>query len=140
MADRPPQPVGVYEPFTRLGPVLFVSAISSARDGELITGKVGASIDVEEAKVAARQAAENLLGVIIDAADSDASRIEKILLMRGYVNATDDFTQVHKVVDAASEFLIEQLGDKGRHARTSLGCATLPNCNAVTLEAVVLLK
>jgi enamine deaminase RidA (YjgF/YER057c/UK114 family) len=137
---RPPKPVGVYEPFTRLGPVVFVSAISSARDGQLISGKVGAGLEIEQAKGAAKRAAENLLGVIMDAADEDASRIEKILLVRGYVNAAEDFTQVHEVIDAASEFLIEKLGEKGRHARTSLGCTTLPNGNAVTLEAVVLLK
>ncbi|MCH8617471.1 RidA family protein [Sphingomonas sp. SM33] len=140
MSDRPPEPVGLYEPFTRLGPVVFVSAISSARDGQLITGKVGADIDFAHAQAAATRAAENLLSVIVDAAERDPSRIKKILLLRGYVNATEDFAQVHKVVDAASEFLIEKLGEKGRHARTSLGCATLPNGNTVTLEAVVLLK
>ena len=138
MAGRPPQPVGRYEPFTRMGPILFVSAISSARDGQLITGKVGADIDLDQARDAARRAAENLLAVIADAVGGDPSRIEKILFVRGYVNAAEDFAQVHKVIDAASEFLIEQLGEKGRHARTSLGCATLPNGNAVTLEAEVL--
>jgi len=140
MTDRPPEPVGLYEPFTRLGPVVFVSAISSARDGQLITGKVGADIDFAHAQAAATRAAENLLGVIMDAAGGDSSRIEKVLLVRGYVNAAEDFTQVHKVIDAASELLIEKLGETGRHARTSLGCATLPNGNAVTLEAVVLLR
>jgi enamine deaminase RidA (YjgF/YER057c/UK114 family) len=134
---RPPEPVGIYEAFTRMGPFLFVSAISSARDGRLITGKAGLDIDLEQAKEAARRAAENLLAVILDAVGGDPVRIEKILFVRGYVNASDDFAQVHKVVDAGSEFLIRQLGEKGRHARTSLGCATLPNGNAVTLEAVV---
>ena len=46
------------------------------------------------------------------------------------------FAQVHKVIDAASELIVERLGDKGRHARTAIGCATLPNNNAVTLEAI----
>ena len=52
------------------------------------------------------------------------------------MNATDDFTQVHKVIDAASELIVERLGEKGRHARTAIGCATLPNNNAVTLEGI----
>ena len=137
MTGPPPRPVGIYEPFTWAGPIVFVSAISSARDGELITGKVGADIGLDEAKAAARRAAENLLAVILDAVGGEPARIEKILFVRGYVNAAGDFAEVHKVIDAASEFLIGQLGEKGRHARTSLGCATLPNGNAVTLEAIV---
>lgn len=137
MPGSPPKPVGIYEPFTRFGPILLLSAISSARDGQLITGKVGADLSFEQARDAARRAAENLLAVIVNAVGGDESRIEKILFVRGYVNAADDFAQVHKVIDAASEFLIERLGEKGRHARTSLGCATLPNGNAVTLEAAV---
>lgn len=58
------------------------------------------------------------------------------MLVRGHVNATDDFAEVHKIIDAASELIIERLGDRGRHARTAIGCATLPNNNAVTLEAI----
>jgi enamine deaminase RidA (YjgF/YER057c/UK114 family) len=60
-------------------------------------------------------------------------------MVRGYVNATDDFALVHKVIDAASDLLIAELGEKGRHARSVVGCATLPNNNAVTLEAVAIL-
>jgi len=60
------------------------------------------------------------------------------MLVRGQVNATEDFSAVHKVIDAASELLIERLGNRGRHARTAIGCATLPNNNAVTLEALAI--
>jgi hypothetical protein len=63
------------------------------------------------------------------------------MIVRGYVNAADDFALVHKVIDAASETIIARLGEAtGRHARTALGCATLPNGNAVTLEALVALR
>ena len=68
---------------------------------------------------------------------SDEERIEQFLFVRGFVNACDDFPSVHKVIDAASKVIIARLGEKGRHARTALGCATLPNNNAVTLEAMV---
>ena len=132
--SAPPGPVGVYEPYTRCGDLVFLSAISSAREGHMITGKVGAELTLEKGREAARRAAENLLAVLEIAAGQD--RIEGILLVRGQVNATGDFTQVHKVIDAASELIVERLGEKGRHARTALGCATLPNGNAVTLEAI----
>jgi len=69
-----------------------------------------------------------------------AGEVEAVLLVRGQVNATEDFAQVHKVIDAASERIIERLGESGRHARTAIGCATLPNNNAVTLEAIARMR
>jgi NAD(P)H dehydrogenase (quinone) len=134
----PPEPVGLYEPFTRCGDLIFLSAISSARDGHMITGKVGQDLSLGEAREAARNAAENLLAILSIAADGN--EIEAILLMRGLVNAADDFSEVHKVIDSASELIIERLGEKGKHARTSIGCSTLPNNNAVTLEAIARLR
>jgi enamine deaminase RidA (YjgF/YER057c/UK114 family) len=131
----PPDPIGLYEPFTKFGDLVFLSAISSARDGTMITGKVGAELSLEDGREAARRAAANLLAVLSIAVQDEAN-IGGILLLRGQVNATDDFTQVHKVIDAASELIVERLGEKGRHARTAIGCATLPNNNAVTLEAI----
>ena len=127
----PPEPVGVYEPFARSGDLVFVSAISSARDGAMITGKVGRDLSFEDGREAAKRAADNLLAVL-----ERAGEVEAVLLIRGQVNATEDFAQVHKVIDAASERIIERLGESGRHARTAIGCATLPNNNAVTLEAI----
>lgn len=136
-----PAPVGLYEPFTRFGDVVALSAISSARDGALVTGKIGRDLDLEAGREAARRAADNLLAVLVDAAGGDPAGIERLLVVRGYVNAAEDFLLVHKVIDAASERLIETLGEeRGRHARTALGCATLPNGNAVTLEAIALLR
>jgi len=131
----PPEPVGVYEPFTRSGDLVFVSAISSARDGAMITGKVGRDLSFEDGREAAKRAADNLLDVL-----ERAGEIEAVLLVRGQVNATEDFAQVHKVIDAASERIIERLGESGRHARTAIGCATLPNNNAVTLEAIARMR
>jgi len=137
-----PEPVGLYEPFVRVGALVALSAISTARDGVLITGKVGQGrdLDLAAAQGAARRAAENLLSVLLDAAGGDYANVERLLLLRGYVNAAEDFGQVHKVIDAASALIIERLGDKGKHARTALGLATLPNNNAVTLEALAVLK
>ena len=135
-----PDPVGLYEPFIRVGQLVALSAISTARDGVLVTGKVGRDHDLASGQAAARHAAENLLSVLLDAADGDHANVERLLLVRGYVNAAEDFGQVHKVIDAASALLIERLGEKGKHARAALGLATLPNNNAVTLEAIAVLK
>ena len=135
-----PEPVGLYEPFVRVGTLVALSAISTARDGILVTGKVGRELDLEAGQAAARRAAGNLLSVLRDAAGGDFANVERLLLVRGYVNAAEDFGQVHKVIDAASALIIERLGEKGKHARTALGLATLPNNNAVTLEAIAVLR
>ena len=135
-----PDPVGLYEPFVRVGTLVALSAISTARDGVLLTGKVGRDFDLQAGQAAARRAAENLLSVLLEAAGGDEANIDRLMLVRGYVNAAEDFGEVHKVIDAASALLIERLGEKGRHARTALGLATLPNNNAVTLEAIAVLR
>jgi enamine deaminase RidA (YjgF/YER057c/UK114 family) len=136
-----PRPVGLYAPYVRLGDLIALSAISSAREGATVMGKVGRDFDLATGQAAARRAAENLLAVLLEAVDGDPGRIDRLLVVRGYVNAADEFGDVHKVIDAASEVLIAHLGpEAGAHARTSLGCSTLPNGNAVTLEALVALK
>ena len=137
MSDHPP-PVGNYEPFVRNGELVAISAISSARDGTMITGKIGRDLSFEDGCEAARRAAQNLFAVLLEASEGDEAKIKQILMVRGQVNASDDFPHIHMVIDAASELLIEQLGDRGRHARTAIGCSTLPNNNAVTLEALAI--
>src|SRR5262245_35907820 len=119
------------------GNFVAVSAISSALDGELIAGQVGRDIDFATAQQAARRTARNLLAVILESVGNDPSRVARILMVRGYVNAVPEFALVHQVIDAASEVLIAEFGERGRHARTVIGCATLPNRNAVTLDATV---
>ena len=136
-SHRPPGPVGLYEPYVLSGDLLAVSAISSAQDGAMITGKVGADLDLPTARVAAGRSARNLLAVMLDALGGDPSRIERVLMVRGHVNAAEGFADVHKVIDAASEVIIAELGERGRHARTAIGCSSLPNGNAVTLDALV---
>jgi enamine deaminase RidA (YjgF/YER057c/UK114 family) len=140
MSRQAPAPVGLYEPYVISGRLISLSAISSAQDGEVIVGKVGRDIDFATARTAAERAARNLLAVLFEAVSGDASRIDRVAMVRGYVNAPEDFALVHKVIDAASEVTIAELGDKGRHSRTAIGCATLPNGNAVTLEALAILE
>jgi enamine deaminase RidA (YjgF/YER057c/UK114 family) len=128
------------KPFVIGAGLVAISAISSAHNAQLVTGKVGGDLDLAAGQQAAARAARNLLAVLLDAVDGDPSRIERLLMVRGYVNAADDFLSVHKVVYAASEVIIAALGDKGRHARTAIGCAARPNGNAVTFDAIAVLQ
>ena len=136
MGHVPPAPVGLYEHFVAADGLVAFSAISSAENGELITGQVGREIDLATAKRAAERAARNLIAIMLDSVGGDESRIARVLMVRGYVNAAPEFALVHEVIDAASEAIIARFGERGRHARTAIGCATLPNRNAVTLDAL----
>jgi hypothetical protein len=82
-----PEPVGLYEPFVRVGRLVALSAISTARDGVLITGKVGQGRDLDLAagQAAVRRAAENLLSVLCEAAAADFDNVERLALVRGYL-------------------------------------------------------
>jgi enamine deaminase RidA (YjgF/YER057c/UK114 family) len=140
MTGTAPLPIGQYEPFAMSGGLIAISAISSARDGQLITGKIGRDVDFGTAQGAARRAADNLISVLNDALGGNEFRLDRILMVRGYVNAIEGYPEIHKIVDAASERIIQRLGEKGRHARTAVGCATLPNNNVVTLEALAMTK
>ena len=131
---------GSYVPFTLFGELVYVSgSTSAARPDRSITGRVGDSLELEEAQGAARLAAENGVANLRLAAGS-LDRVRRILRLTGYVNATPDFTQHPEVVNAASDFLVELFGDAGRHARTAVGVASLPRNAAVEVELIAQLQ
>jgi enamine deaminase RidA (YjgF/YER057c/UK114 family) len=105
------------------------------RDGELLgQGTLGRDVEVEAARDLARQAALNALAVAADAAGGlDPVRIVQMLV---FVASTPDFGQQSKVADAASQLLIDVLGENGRHARTAIGVASLPRNSPVEIQMV----
>jgi enamine deaminase RidA (YjgF/YER057c/UK114 family) len=130
-------PQANYIPTTTSGRLVFVSGqVSIAPEGERRIGKVGADLTVEEAREGARIAAINLLAVL-KATLGDLDRVARILKLVGFVNCSPDFVEPHKVVNGASDLLVEVFGDRGRHARSSIGVNSLPVGAAVEVEAVV---
>jgi enamine deaminase RidA (YjgF/YER057c/UK114 family) len=90
-----------------------------------IVGRVGQEPDLAEGRRAARLCALNLLATLKGACDDDLDRVTRVVMVRGFVNAAEDFEHVPLVIDAPSDLLVEVFGsDIGRHARTSIGCAT----------------
>jgi enamine deaminase RidA (YjgF/YER057c/UK114 family) len=105
------------------------------RDGELLAqGTVGRHVELETARGLARQAALNALAVAADAVGGlDRVRIVQMLV---FVASTPEFGEQSKVADAASELLVEVLGENGRHARTAIGVAGLPRNSPVEIQMV----
>ncbi|HML42879.1 RidA family protein [Hyphomicrobium zavarzinii] len=132
-----PNPVANYVPFAISGNLLFISGqISKAADGTVVTGALGRDVSVEIGQQAARHCALNILAQAKSALGS-LDRIGQVLKLTGFVNATADFADHPKVVNGASDLMVEVLGDKGRHTRAAVGVSSLPlNC-AVEVDAII---
>jgi enamine deaminase RidA (YjgF/YER057c/UK114 family) len=132
----PPAPVANYVPTVRSGSLLFCSGqVSAAPGGEAIKGKLGAETSIERGQAAARICAINLLAQA-KAALGDLDRIKRCVRLGGFINATPAFGDLPKVMNGASDLMVEVLGDTGRHARTTVGVAELPFDASVEVEAL----
>ncbi|MGR3525729.1 MAG: RidA family protein [Paracoccaceae bacterium] len=131
-----PAPAANYVPFVQSGDLVFVSGqISNGPDG-LITGKLGDGMDVAAGAAAAKACAISLLAQLKAACGGDIDRLVRVVKLTGFVNSTPDFTDQPKVINGASDFLVEALGDMGRHSRSAVSAASLPLGVAVEIEAI----
>lgn len=131
-----PAPAANYVPFVQVGDLVFVSGqISQGPDG-LIKGKLGAELSVAEGAAAAKRCGMSLLAQAKAACGGDLDRILRVVKLTGFVNSTADFTDQPEVVNGCSDFLVEVLGDAGRHARSAVSAPSLPRGVAVEIEAI----
>ncbi|WP_171209214.1 MULTISPECIES: RidA family protein [unclassified Ruegeria] len=130
-----PAPAANYVPFVRVGNIVYVSGQISM-DGELITGKLGDTMDVEAGAAAARTCAINLLAQVKAACGGDIDKLVRVIKLTGFVNSTPDFTAQPQVINGASDFLVEALGEAGRHSRSAVSAAALPLGVAVEIEGI----
>jgi enamine deaminase RidA (YjgF/YER057c/UK114 family) len=132
-----PNPVANYVPYAVSGNLLFISGqISKAADGTIVTGLLGRDVTVEAGQAAARLCALNILAQA-KAALGDLDRVAQVMRPTGFVAATADFADHPKVVNGASDLMVEVLGDKGRHTRAAVGVASLPMASAVEIDAII---
>jgi enamine deaminase RidA (YjgF/YER057c/UK114 family) len=132
-----PKPVAAYVPARKTGDLLYVSGQGPVEGGAVrYAGKVGSDISIEDGAAAARLCALNCLAQV-RAALGTLDRVRQVVKVVGFVNAGPDFTQQPQVINGASELLIEVFGEAGRHARSAVGCASLPLNIAVEVEMVV---
>ena len=134
---EPRSPIANYVPFVRSGNLLFVSGqVCMSADGGLIAkGKLGAGVTVEQGYAAAKGCAVNLLAQV-KAALGDLDKVTRVVRLGGFVNSAPDFLDGPKVLNGASDLMVAAFGDKGRHARTTVGVSSLPADAAVEVEAV----
>lgn len=131
-----PAPAANYVPYVVSGNHVYVSGQISNQDGTLITGRVGDTLSTEEGAAAAKTCAIALLAQLKAACDGDLDRLTRVVKLVGFVNSTADFTDQPKVINGASDFMVEALGGMGRHARSAVSAASLPLGVAVEIEAI----
>lgn len=130
-------PAANYLPFVRTGNLVFTAGQLPFVNGQLHqTGLLGRDVEVEEGRAAARQCAINILAVI-KAAVGDLEKVERIVKLTAFVASAPGFTDQPKVANGASDLLVSIFGEKGRHARSAVGMASLPLDAPVEVEAVI---
>ena len=130
-------PVAAYDPTVRTGNLVFVSGQVPRVKGEIqYRGHLGSDLSVEDGRAAARLCALNALAAVKKEI-GDLDKVRRVVKVTGYVASAAGFTDQPKVVDGASLFLGELLGEKGKHARAAVGVNELPLGVAVELEMIV---
>jgi enamine deaminase RidA (YjgF/YER057c/UK114 family) len=129
-------PAAAYVPFVQTGKLVFLSGHVAKKDGKPWVGQLGKNMTTDEAKLAARGIAIDLLGTL-HAAVGDLNRVTRIVKLMSLVNSTGDFTEQHLVTNGASELIGEVFGPaKGAHARSAFGVAQIPMGCCVEIEMI----
>ncbi len=130
-------PAGEYVNAVRTGDLLILGGhVPFSPPQTIVMGKLGADLDTEDGRRAARYAAISALATIRSALGS-LDAVKQIVLVRGVVNAAPDFIGHTQVIDAASEVFVDVFGDAGRHARLAVGVSSLPANIALEIEVTV---
>lgn len=129
-------PVAAYVPTVLANGMLHISGQLPFKDGQLVKGRVGDGVSLEDAQEAAKLCGLMLVAQM-KAALGTLARVERIVKLGVFVNSTGDFTDQAKVANGASELMVALFGDIGKHARSAVGVAVLPLGAAVEIDAIV---
>jgi len=133
-------PAANYLPWVRDGDLLYISGQLPFKDGKIAAeGHLGEKLTVEEGQYAAKWCAVNILAQV-KAAVGSLDKIEQVIKLGAFVSCAPSFKQHPQVVNGASDFMVDVLGDKGRHARAAVGMSSLPLDAAVEIEAIIRVK
>ena len=134
---KSPKPVGAYVAFRIVNKLVYISGqVSFDQNGNLIKGKVGSDLSLEQGQEAAKACAINIISQLKSACDGDLEKVKSCIKINGYVNSTGNFLDQPKVINAASELIVNVFGEKGKHARAAVSVNSLPLGAAVEIESI----
>jgi enamine deaminase RidA (YjgF/YER057c/UK114 family) len=132
-----PSPAANYVPAVIAKGLVFIAGQAPVRDGKYaFTGRVGSEVTLEEAQAAARLCGLNVLAQVKAAVSGDWSRVKGCVRICGYVSSAPGFFEQPKVLDGASDLMVQALGEAGKHARSALGVAALRGNVPVVVDAI----
>ena len=130
-------PVGSYIATKKVGNLLFISGqISINSNGELIKGKIGKDLSLEDGYNAAKNCGLSIISQVKKACDGDLSKVKSCIKLTGFVNSTDDFIDQPKIINGASDLIASVFGEAGMHTRAAVSTNSLPLGVAVEVDAI----
>ncbi len=130
-------PVGSYIAAKKVGNLLFISGqVSINSNGELIKGKIGKDLSLEDGYNAAKNCGLSIISQVKKACDDDLSKVKSCIKLTGFVNSTDDFTDQPKIINGASDLIASVFGEAGMHTRAAVSTNSLPLGVAVEVDAI----
>ena len=134
---KAPDPVGAYVAYKKIGNLLFISGqLPIAENGNIIKGKIGKDLNLEDGQKASRLCVLNILAQVKKALNGDLDKDKNCAKITGFVNSTDNFTEQPKVINPASETLSALFDEKGKHTRAAVSVNSLPLGAAVEIDAI----
>ena len=133
---KAPDSVGAYVASKISGNLIFISGQVSLEDGNLIKGKVGRDLDLDQARHAAKICGLNILSQLNKICDGDLNKVKSCMKLTGYVNSTDDFSQQPQVLNGASDLISSVFENTGKHTRAAISVNSLPLNAAVEIDAI----
>jgi enamine deaminase RidA (YjgF/YER057c/UK114 family) len=134
----PVAPVANYVPFVISDSIISISGqIPMGPNGLEFQGKVGTEVSIDDALKAARLCALNLIAQMSTATNGNLERVSRVIKLGGFVNCTDGFSDQPKIINAASDLMVDVFGEKGRHSRSAVGTNALPLNVPVEIDALV---
>ena len=131
-----PAPAGNYKPYTKTGHLVYINQVALKEGKILHPGIIEKDIDITAAKAATRQTMLNVLAVLKTACDGDLSRVKQCVQLTGFFNTLPGFKDHAQLMNEASDLTVSIFGDKGKHARATVGASSIPVNSAVEIQAI----
>ena len=136
-----PSPLANYVPYKVSNNVVYVSGQGPVKNGQLVfKGKVGEDITIDDGIKAAELCCINIIAALKKSINGDWNRLDNFLKLGGFVNCNNNFYDQPKIINGASDLLVNIFGDKGRHARFAVGSNSLPMNISVEIDAIIKIK
>ena len=136
-----PKALANYVPFKTVGKTMYISGQAPVQNGEVVyKGKVGSDVTIDDGISAAKLCCINIIAALKTGLDGDWEKLDTFVKLTGFVNCNNDFIDQPKIINGASDMLVEIFKDRGRHTRVAVGSNTLPLGISVEIDAIVQLK